>query len=496
MSNPYDPEIKSRFNPAVFPFFTNIGKNKIIQNENGVISVIPSDVEHVYFFQQKSKYDDNNNNNFKSSTLTKTNFVKESDENNNNNNISKYNQAFEQGKSYYEPFQKPRIIKMIEGTNICYFEKTIYDNFDEYAKKSQALYLMKRWCSSDVEQILKKLIIKHKVKLLWMKLKLHVLSFEMKKIILTNKIKSLCLKMKNYYYKNMSYQEKILLETNNKLLTKSNNEYKQKNKKLEQELIKKENQSQKIKNTLKNYIDKNINNNSFINEKENENNDYNLKNSKIVELYKNIKSDLNSIESNTFITKLTKRIEKIDLFLPIRMEKKKTTWFGIKIDTSFDFALQRLNIDRKILNIREDQLIFMTEEEKMIFLYQLTKLSKFLNTNGLLSWLMHNRKKENEKLFEKEIEIQKENKEFLQIGNNNNFLNPNINNNNKKGLFFEKFIATFGNVFNFDLTNIKQKLTTVLFCVEVIHTQMIIQKKNKSASYTYYNLLTKIREFL
>jgi len=132
------------------------------------------------------------------------------------------------------------------------------------------------------------------------------------------------------------------------------------------------------------------------------------------------------------------------------------------LNKSFFQTLTKLNISTKIIEITEEQLCMMNNEEKLFYIYQINKISKNLNSAGLLFWL------------NKQVKVTSSN-------------------------FFDKFMEMFGKLFNFSQTTIKENINTITMCAKILHDQMLIQKKNKSCSYTFYNItrnLCKITEII
>jgi len=84
---------------------------------------------------------------------------------------------------FLKKIYKKSQIQFIPNTNICYFENMYKDNFDELAKTNIGLYIMKKWCSKDVDMFVNNFLKKAKTILLWIKAKNYVINKVHNKLI-------------------------------------------------------------------------------------------------------------------------------------------------------------------------------------------------------------------------------------------------------------------------------------------------------------------------
>lgn len=80
-------------------------------------------------------------------------------------------------KKYYGLDYKKRrnfLPKLIENTNIYYYERIIYDDFDQEAKTNRGLYIMNKWSKEDVEKTIHDLLKKYRIKILWSLVKISI----------------------------------------------------------------------------------------------------------------------------------------------------------------------------------------------------------------------------------------------------------------------------------------------------------------------------------
>jgi len=164
----------------------------------------------------------------------------------------------------------------------------------------------------------------------------------------------------------------------------------------------------------------------------------------------------------------------IDIFNYQYNNTKYDNWFGLTINESFFMTLERLNISKEIINIKENQIPLLNSEDKILLIHKINKICKTLGSNSLLYWL--NKYSRNKTREASVIET--------------NF----GENDQKSNSFLNKFFNTFGLLFEFNQTNINQNLGIIGFCIKIVHDQMMITKKTKACSYTYYNLIKKIKD--
>jgi len=142
-------------------------------------------------------------------------------------------------------------------------------------------------------------------------------------------------------------------------------------------------------------------------------------------------------------------------------------WFHFTVDESFYLALELFGIPKSVLEYDDEDFYTYEKTEQLIILDIIFQLSTHFKSL----------------IFLKVINILSGESDLIGAKENLNLT--------KRERFYQKFLRSFGKVYDFTLEDIKNgnKLEVATKAAFMAHNMMITINKNKSASYTFKNLM-------